>query len=445
MTLYQGDRTLRAMGLFFYRCLLFLAQPLVRWRLHRRARREPAYGERIEERFGEVPDEVPRGVFWCHAVSAGETIGAVPLLLALHERYPKLPMLVTTMTPTGSQQVRDRLPASVAHCYAPYDFPSAVRRFFDRVQPRLLLLMETELWPTLLAEARRRRVPVVLMNARLSARSARGYGRFASLSRPMLAGLELVCCQYPAHRQRFIDLGAPAERVLVTGNLKFDQPLPEDQAERVAQWRLQLPVQGRWCWIAASTHEGEDAQMLAAHKALLAGPAASERPLLLLVPRHPVRTDDVCRLSEAEGFATARLSDLLAGPRAAAATEPIDVIVGDTMGDLFVLYGLAHAAFVGGSLVDHGGHNPIEPALCHLPLLMGASRFNFEEVCGFFDAADALLSVADATAIAAALERLRGEPAHARALGARARAVVSEQAGVQRRIEAALQPLIDRC
>ena len=427
---------------FVYRCLLVLAQPLVRWRLSWRARKEPAYGERIEERFGQVPAAVPKHVLWCHAVSAGETIGAVPLLTSLREQFPTLPMLVTTMTPTGSQQVRDRLPAAVAHCYAPYDFPAAVKRFFDRVEPKLLLLMETELWPNLLAEAQRRRVPVVLMNARLSERSARGYQRFSSLSRPMLEGLTLVCCQYPAHRDRFSDLGVPDERIQVTGNLKFDQPLPADHEEKVAAWRSALPLEGRWPWIAASTHEGEDQVVLAALSVLITSLGDGDvKPLLLLVPRHPVRAPAVKLLAEAQGFRCALLSECLAAVQPG---DTIDVIIGDTMGDLFTLYGLSAAAFIGGSLIDHGGHNPIEAALCERPLLMGPSRFNFDEVCAFFEHARCLQPVTDAEALAQVLLRLNRDTGYALEQGEKARAIVTAQSGVQARLEAALLPLLER-
>lgn len=459
------------MSRLLYRCLLLLARPFVHLRLRLRARREPAYGDRIGERFGAVPDSVPRGVLWFHAVSAGETIGAAPLIQALAAAYPQHPLLVTTMTPTGSAQVRARLSSSIAHCYAPYDFADAVERFYERVQPRVLVLMETELWPNLIAAARSRGIPVVLINARLSARSARGYGRFPGLVRPMLDALTLICCQFPAHRARFVALGVPPERIEVTGNLKFDQALPPTQDATVSDWRQRLQLAGRWVWIGASTHEGEDAVLLAAYRQLLssandacattigatidatidattvttAARTNERRPLLLLVPRHPVRAEAVRQLAVAEGFTvglqSALLNDQAAGSTLAADEPALDVIIGDTMGDLLTLYGLAQAAFIGGSLVERGGHNPIEPALCCVPLLMGPSRFNFEEVAAAFAEADALAPVTDAQSLAAALQRLWQAPDLAQAAGRRAQAVVAANGGVQQRQQAALAEL----
>lgn len=418
-----------------YRLLLFCAAPLVRLRLVWRARREPAYGERQEERFGVVPSDVPVGPIWFHAVSAGETIGIAPLVHTVGDRAPELPLLVTTMTPTGSAQVRERLGDRVAHCYAPYDFAAAVERFYARVQPRLLILMETELWPNLLAAAKRRRVPVALVNARLSERSARGYGRFPSLTQPMLDALTLVCCQYPAHGERFCALGLGPERLQVTGNLKFDQTLPNDTAARCEQLTQQLALGPRWLWIAASTHEGEDEPMLDAHRALL---AVDDQAVLLLVPRHPVRCDAV--------LALARARSLEAVPLSQARREGIGkakVVIGDSMGELLLLYALAKLAFVGGSLIEHGGHNPIEPALAGTPMVMGPSRFNFAEVCALFEGAGALVSVADGSALAAVLKAAHDEPARFVAHAAVAREVVAAQRGVNERLLAALTPLIE--
>ncbi|MEM1436657.1 MAG: lipid IV(A) 3-deoxy-D-manno-octulosonic acid transferase [Pseudomonadota bacterium] len=426
-----------------YRFLLLFAAPFVRLRLRRRARQEPAYGERIEERFGVVPDSVPQRPLWFHAVSAGETIGAAPLIERLMRMLADAPVLVTTMTPTGAAQVRSRLPVSVAHCYAPYDFPAAVRAFYDQVQPRILVLMETELWPNLLGEARRRGVPVVLINGRLSERSARGYARFASLTRPMFETLTLTCCQYPAHRERFAALGVPRDRIRVTGNVKFDQTLPPNHGPIVNDWRRQLGLDGRWIWIAASTHDGEDAPLLDAHQRLLSQwVPGTARPLLLLVPRHPARVSAVVEQVAATGCSHARLSELRAGPELEAATQ--DVIVGDTMGDLLTLYALARIAFVGGSLVPVGGHNPIEPALCGVPLLFGPSRFNFQEVCERFERSGALVTVADAEQLVAALRRAIDDPAATECQGQDARAVVDDEAGVLLRLQTELLPLLDQ-
>lgn len=419
-----------------YPAVLRLAAPLVRARLRRRARTEPAYGERVEERFGKVPQGIPKGCLWFHTVSAGETIAAVPLIDAVLARYPDRPVLVTTMTPTGSEQVRSRLGDRVHHCYAPYDFIDGVRAFYDAVAPALLVLMETELWPNLIAQAHERSVPVLLINARLSERSAKGYGRLGGLVRTMLTQLDAIACQEPAHRDRFVALGAPADRVSVAGNLKFDHELPAGYSERVQALHRSLGVSGRWLWLGASTHPGEDEPLLKAQCRLR---EAVPEALLVLVPRHPVRAPQLLELARAAGL-SAVLQSELAPADGAALADAVDVLVSDTMGQLGLLYGLGEAAFVGGSLVDHGGHNPIEPALCGAPILMGPSRRNFEAVCAAFAAADALIAVTDAPSLAAALQRCRQDVDAATATGQRGRAVVAAQRGAQERLLA----LIDR-
>ena len=352
----------------FYPVLLWLARPLVTLRLLWRARREPAYALRRAERFGRIPESIPKGVAWFHTVSAGETIAAVPMIEQLLAAYPDLPFLVTTMTPTGSQQVVERLGERVAHCYAPYDFTRAVRRFFDAVEPRILVLMETELWPNMIGEARRRHLPVLLVNGRLSEKSARGYQRIADLSRPMFETLSGVACQTMAHRDRFVALGADPRRVVVSGSVKFDVRLPRYFEEECAQLRASLGIaEGDLIWIAASTHPGEEEPVLDAFQTLLKQ-GVSVR--LLLVPRHPARAEEVAAMVDARGLSLVRQSHCNEPP-----TTPAQVILGDVMGTLLQLYGVAHVAFVGGSLVPVGGHNPIEPALYQLPIITGPHQF----------------------------------------------------------------------
>ncbi|MFK7912500.1 MAG: lipid IV(A) 3-deoxy-D-manno-octulosonic acid transferase [Pseudomonadales bacterium] len=418
-----------------YQGALKIAEPLVRLRLRRRARREPAYGERIEERFGAVPTSVPAGVIWFHTVSAGETIAAAPLIAQLQAQYSQAPFLVTTMTPTGSAQVKQHLGDRVHHCYAPYDFRHAVDAFYERVQPRLLVLMETELWPNLIAGARQRDIPVLLVNGRLSEKSARGYARVGSLARSMLAQLTAIGVQEPRHRERFVALGADPERVQVTGNLKFDHTLAADYEARLTALYRQLPLSGRWVWIAASTHAGEDQQVLLAHQQLR---EHYSQALLLLVPRHPVRAPEVLALAAAAGL-NATLQTTLEDCDDLAA---LDVVIADTMGQLGLLYGLAECAFVGGSLVEHGGHNPIEPALCSCPVLMGPSRHNFTAVCEAFAEQQALGLVADADALGGRLLAYAGDAALAAADGARALEVVAANRGARGRIRALLEPYL---
>lgn len=421
------------MWAFGYFVLLLLAWPWAVLRLHWRGRREPAYRERRAERFGRVPVGIPPGCIWFHTVSAGETIAAAPLIGRLAAAFPGLPFLVTTMTPTGSAQVRERLGGRVHHCYAPYDFPWAVRRFYAAVQPRLVVLMETELWPNLIGAAAARGVPVLLVNARLSERSARGYARVGGLTRPMLERLAWIACQYPDHARRFEALGAPPERVLVHGSVKFDAALPADHAQRVAALRARWGLGPAPVWIAASTHPGEEQAVLAAHARVTARLPGTR---LILVPRHPPRADEVARLCAGAGLRVGRQS------RADAQDVRADVVVGDTMGELLYLYGLADVAFVGGSLVEVGGHNPIEPALCGVPVVMGPVVFNFEDVVRAFRDAGGLAVVDDPEALAAVLVDWLGDAARRADAAARARAVVAANKGAGARLEALLDAQI---
>lgn len=408
-----------------YATLLLLARPWVHLRLRLRARRDPEYGCRVEERFGHVDPALPRGVVWFHTVSAGETIAAAPIIARLVDAFPEQPVLVTTMTPTGSAQVRARLGDKVVHVYAPYDFPDALRRFFDALAPRLLVLMETELWPNMLRLASERRTPALLVNARLSERSARGYGRVGPLTADMLGRLKFIACQYPDHAERFLALGASPERVGALGSVKFDVTLPVDHGERVAQLRQAWSLGHRPVWIAGSTHPGEEAVMLEAHRLLK---AQLPETLLILAPRHPERREEVALLVDAAGFRQGRLSS-------GHAIAGVDVLLADTMGELLYLYGLSQVAFLGGSLVSVGGHNPIEAAICVQPLVMGPETFNFPDVVAAFSDAGCLTLVQDAASLASVIgEHLQDEERRV-ALGRRAEAVVAGNRGATARLE----------
>lgn len=371
-----------------YQVVLWLALPLVWLRLQWRARREAEYGQRQGERFGRVPADVRTGPIWFHTVSAGESIAAAPLVQALMDEFDSTPFLVTTMTPTGSQQVVTRLEAA-DHCYAPYDFGFAVRRFYALVRPRLLVLMETELWPNLIAQAHRCGVPVLLVNARLSARSAAGYARVGRLTARMLTQVDFIACQSQQHANRFVELGAAEDNVAVMGSVKFDVRLPSGLERRMAFLRAQFGLDDVRVWIAASTHPGEDEIVLDCHAAVR-GRVPGLR--LILVPRHPVRVPQVIELVEARGWTWARQSE----PRASG----VEVIIGDVMGTLFELYSLAQVAFVGGSFVPVGGHNPIEPALCQVPVVCGPHQFNFTDVMATLQQSGGLVTVQTPAALA---------------------------------------------
>lgn len=418
-----------------YQIVLGLALPLVWLRLQLRARREPEYGQRQQERFGVVPEHVREHCVWFHTVSAGEAIAAAPLIREMTSRFPTMPFLVTTMTPTGSQQVMQRLQDCVDHCYAPYDFGFAVRRFFNRVQPRALVLMETELWPNLIAEAHRRGIPVMLVNARLSERSARGYQRLAGLTRSMLQRLSYIACQSEAHAQRFIALGADPDQVGALGSVKYDVALPAGFAATVQALETEFEVGARPVWIAASTHPGEDEIVLRAFAEI-----RSRAPdlLLLLVPRHPVRAEALCEMVRAAGFSVSRQSVRADGER----PGPTDVVIGDVMGTLMSLYGLADVAFVGGSFVDVGGHNPLEPALCAVPVVSGPQQFNFTDVMADLQTRGGLQTVHTASELASVVTAWLADDAQRKRAGAAAAAALDENRGATARVVALLDDLV---
>lgn len=414
-----------------YRLLLAAARPLVSWRLRRRGRKEPAYLERIPERLGRVPAMSAQRPLWIHAVSAGETIAVVPLIEQLLKRYPEIPLLVTSTTPAGSGEVKRRLGDRVLHCYAPWDFNDAVTAFFAAVQPRGLILVETELWPNLLRAASERGLPIALVNGRLSERSARGYGRIGALTRGMLECFDLIGCQSPAHRSRFLALGAPESRVQALGSVKYDVVLRDDQHQAAAALRQRYGWRDVPVIIAASTHPGEEEQVL---DAWLRVRAAFPAARLILVPRHPVRADEVDERVRRSGLACARQSRL-------EGLAP-EIVIGDVMGSLLMLYGAADIAFVGGSLVPRGGHNPIEPALWGLPVVTGNHTFNFDDVMADFREAGAVREVGDADALGTVVLEWLSAPEDARSAGNRGRRLVDQQRGALERTLGALEPLL---
>lgn len=416
-----------------YSLLLQLALPLILLRLAWRARRAPAYRWRVGERFALGLPALRPGGIWVHAVSVGESIAAVPLIRALQARHPELPITVTCMTPTGSEHIRALFGDRVQHCYLPYDLPWAASRFLDRLQPRLAVIIETELWPNHVHQCARRGIPVALANGRLSARSARGYGRFPGLTGPMLAELDWLAVQTAAEAERFRALGARPETVAVTGSIKFDLAVDPELPARAAALRAQWGAADRPVWIAASTHAGEDEIVLAAHRQLLARfPAA----LLILVPRHPERFDAVFELCRRQGFATVRRSD------AAAVSARDAVLLGDSMGELQFLYALADCAFVGGSLVPNGGHNLLEPAALGKPVLSGPHLFNFLDIAARLREAGALREAGDATALATEVARLWADPACAGDMGRAALTVLQANRGALERLLAGLERLL---
>lgn len=411
-----------AMGRWLYSLCLYVALPGVLAFLWYRGLREPGYRAGVRQRFGHAP---PAGAspVWVHAASVGEVLAAVPMVRRLMEQFPERAVLITTMTPTGADRVRDVFGDQVAHRYIPFDLPHMVSRFLNRMQPAILVIMETEVWPNLVHACARREVPVVLANARLSAKSAAGYARVAPLSLPAFDELDWIAAQAEPDARRFVEIGAKPSRVTVTGSIKYDVGIPETVRSEAAAQRAAFG-DCRSVWIAASTHDGEDGPLLDAHQRLLAREPGA---LLVLVPRHPERFGAVARLIADKGLSVARRA---AGEDPASA----QVYLADTMGELLMLFGWADVAFIGGSLIERGGHNPLEAAAWSLPVLAGPHVFNFASVFEHLADEQAVRFVESTEALAVALEELVFDASARATLGARARAVVDANQGAVTRL-----------
>ena len=406
-----------------YTVLLYLLSPLLLARLWWRGRLAPAYRQRWGERLGFYWRPRLSESVWIHAVSVGEALAAAPMIRELLARYPQTRLVITTTTPTGSEQVRKLFADRVEHVYCPWDLPDVLARFFRVFNPRLLLVMETELWPNMLAAAHSRGVPSVLVNGRLSEKSWRSYGRVRALATPMLSRLTLVLAQTEVEGERFIDLGVRPQAMLATGSIKFDIDIDNALREKAAALREQFA--GRPVWLAASTHPGEDQPVLAAHRQLLGG-----RPdaLLVLVPRHPERFAEVANRVRDEHMTLARRS------LDEAVTEQTQVYLADTMGELMMLFGACDLAFVAGSLVPVGGHNLLEPAAWGKPVLSGPQLHNFERIAGLLDDAGALILVRDSDQLASAVNALLADEQRRCMSGDAARGVVAQHRGALARV-----------
>jgi 3-deoxy-D-manno-octulosonic-acid transferase len=416
-----------------YTLLLHLLLPAILARLAWRARRQLAYLEDVGERFGRYPNvpNVPNGtdgpdrpVIWLHAVSVGETRAAQPLVRALIDRHPDHRVLLTQMTPTGRETARELFGAGVLRAYLPYDYPWAIAAFLRRFRPRVGVLMETELWPNLIAGCRAGGVPLLLVNARLSEKSARGYARVGGLARTGLGALAGIAAQTEADAARLAALGAG--RVEVLGNLKFDVAPPPAQIALGA--RMRGWCGGRPVLLAASTREGEEALILDAWRA-----SAPEQALLLLVPRHPQRFDEVARLVETRGLQLARRSaDAPPGPG-------LRVLLGDSLGEMFAYLAACDVAFIGGSLLPLGGQNLIEACAVGRPVIVGPHTFNFAQATEQAIEAGAALRVDDAAAMLREAARLLHDPAARESMSAAGRAFAQRHRGATEKTVALIE------
>lgn len=422
------ERVLRGL----YSAALYVLVPITLYHLIWRGFRQRAYFHRWSERYASYPERGPSAPLWLHAVSVGEVNAAAPLVDRLRQLRPDLRLVVTTITPTGSERVRALWGDAVTHVYLPYDLPGAVGRFLDHFRPALALIVETELWPNLLFGCRDRGIPTHILNARLSARSLRGYRVLTPLIRRALRTVRLVAAQSRDDARRFVALGARPERVEVSGNLKFDMaPVEADAfAREFAGHRASTgPV-----WIAASTHEDEEAAVLDAHRELR---RSHPDALLLWAPRHPERFRAVAERAQLAGFKVAtRSADGWPGPEAG-------VFVVDTLGELVAFYACAKIAFVGGSLQPVGGHNLLEPAATGTAILTGPHLHNFADIARRLREAHAMRVVDDAQALASALRALfADEPARLR-LAANASRLLEEGRGALARTVTLIEPALD--
>lgn len=411
---------------FLYVVILYLIQPLILCRLWIKGQKVRGYRERWGERYGFCKGKLkPNGIL-LHAVSVGEALSSVNLVKKLRLLYPTLPITLTTTTPTASARIQSIFGEEIYHVYLPYDLPCAMSRFLNNVKPKLVIVMETELWPTMIKQLHVRSIPLILANARLSSRSVSGYKKVNKFVYKLLDCLTLVAAQSEEDGARFIELGLKPSKLVIMGNIKFDISVAPEIASRSSTLRKQW-VQDRHLWIAASTHEGEEELILEAYQQLL---FSFPKLLLIIAPRHPERFSAVEGLVRKKG-----LNYILRSQKGTPSNET-QVVIGDTMGELMLLYGIADLAFVGGSLIENGGHNPLEPAAQSLPILMGPYVSNFKEICRKLNEANALITVTDAVSLRNQVAFLLGNEKKRKDYGRNAEKVLRQNQG-------ALQHLLD--
>lgn len=409
-----------------YTLLFYILLPAVLLRLWLRARKNPVYMTRIGERFGIIPKPIPPNGLWIHAVSVGEVIAAIPLIKIFQTRHPDIPIVITTNTPTGADRVTAAFGDKVTHLYVPYDLPEAWQRFLNAVKPRCLVIMETELWPNMLYSCSQRKIPILLANARLSAKSAAGYRRVYRLSHNMLQQIDIIAAQAQADADRFFILGCESARLKIVGSVKFDLEISEELKANALQLR-EAWGQDRLVWIAASTHETEEEQIL---KAFTDIRERLPNALLVLVPRHPERFERVTALCKRSGFNVVLRSEKRP------CNPDTQIFIGDSMGELLLFYAASDVAFVGGSLVPTGGHNPLEPVALGLPVVMGPHVFNFAAISEQLQAVGAMIQIESTDQLAEEVTGLLHNATQRQHMGEKGKAFVAQNRGaVMRHIE----------
>lgn len=439
---------------FIYSILVALLIPFVLLRLLWKSRKIVGYRQRIFERFGFFTPPPQQGGLWLHAVSVGESVAAIPIIRQFQKQFPDLPITVTTTTPTGSERVKANFKNEVFNVYFPYDLPGSVHRFLERIRPQIAVILETELWPNVLHVCGEKKIPIVIANGCLSLESFEGYSRVRSFVKEMLSNVTCVAAQSQIDADRFLSLGLEPKQLVVAGNIKYDITVPDTILERGKSLRESIG-KDRPVWIAASTHPGEEEQVIAAFKLLKQSMNNSENknntanesannsiqntlknPLLILVPRHPNRFQEVHNLLIQQGETVVTRSS---GAHLQADTS---VFLGDTMGELGIFYAASDIAFVGGSLVAIGGHNILEASNLAKPVIVGPSIENIVEACDKLKAVGGLKAVKDAEELALQLEHWFNNPIDCKKAGLEGQKIVIENRGAVARILSIIHSLI---
>jgi 3-deoxy-D-manno-octulosonic-acid transferase len=445
------DKLLAITSLLFYRLLHYFLTPFLLLRLLFKHQKSRSYTEqrqslRLAERFGvfkrpKFSSELSQPPIWFHTVSVGEFIASLPLIRKMMQDYPLHPILITCTTTTGSAQIikiftTDIQQGHVFHCYLPYDLPGSMKRFLQRTQPCLGLIMETEIWPNMLHVAKQMSIPLWLLNARMSARSAKGYCRVSKLIGDALQQFSGIAAQDILDAQRLSQLGACEHTLHVTGSIKFDIQLDPNDCEKGLVLRKRLCWQDKHVLIAASTHNGEDDLCLRVFRAL-----RQQYPqlVMIIVPRHPERFQSVYQLLNDSNFNVIKRSAINDTLSNASAT---DVLLGDSMGEMMHYFACADLVFMGGTLVSTGGHNILEPAAMGLPIVYGPYMFNFSAINELFLHHQAARQVSDVDSLEKTLSELLGNKKRADKLAHNAQQLIKNNAGAMANNLALLKPYL---
>ena len=416
---------------WLYSLLFFMALPVILLRLYWRGRNTAGYRERWWQRLGYVPALTGNPPLWIHAVSVGETVAIIPLVERLLAEWPDMPILITTMTPTGASRVSAHFGSRVHHLYCPYDLPFTLNRFLRRIKPRACMIVETELWPNMIHTCHQKNVPVIVVNARLSERSLKGYQKIERLTAQMLSKLTLLIAQGEADAQRFAALGMPSEQIRISGSIKFDFAI--DDSLLAQGHAVREHAGGRFTVILASSHSDEEQQCLTMMQSVW-----QRYPdlLLIIVPRHPERFDSVWeQCLKVDSQAKRRSEGALPDKRTR-------VYLGDSMGELMGLYAAADLVVMGGSFVDVGGHNPVEPAALGIPVIMGPYHHNFAAISAAMAEKGGMLLVNSFEQAAACINQLIEVPQKRQQLGSIAKAYADSQRGALDRVYHEVTPYL---